>query len=148
MKNLLRDQPLLVGCGASMLVIFLACGAGLGLVARGCGAASEKLGVQSLPATISAASRAGFGLGIQSTTDEGLIYSMEPQLPREVTCEELFEVLGPQLAPESPKIVIRSVSTSVEKDGSALAVPVECTWAGVPVPGASQGTHEVGGIHP
>jgi len=148
MKKLLRDQPILVGCGVFLLSAVLFCGAGLGLVARGCGAASSKLGVASLPATIAAASRAGFGLGIQAGSDEGLVYSMEPHLPREVSCSELFEILAPQLDKEPQRIFIRSVSTTVDEGGRVVTVPVECTWSGVSIPGSPGSDGELPPVAP
>jgi len=147
-KKLFRDQPLLAGCGSVLVLMLLLCGLGGLLLGLGWdklgGVLSDASGVDSFLDTAVDVSAADFSFEVSNTTDSGIEYTMQPNGPREVSCEELKAILGPHLVGDRERVVIRSTSTIEAGDGGEQVVPIECTWDGAAVtaPEAAQSPTE------
>ncbi len=141
-----KRQPILAGClgclgvgvlGTIAVVVFM------GLLGKSCiDSASRGLGLDSLPATIQDAMKAGYGIQINSNHDNGVTESeivMPPMEPRKVTCDDLQAVLFPHLTGTLETVVVRSESYEPGPDGSLQPVPLTCTWSGFPPGGPPAG---------
>ena len=97
-KKFFREQPLLAGCGSILVLMLLLCGLGAPLLESGWhkigGVVSDATGVDSFFDTAVDVSAAGFSFEVSNTTDSGIEYTMQPDRPREVSCEELKAILG------------------------------------------------------
>jgi len=122
-----------VGCGCALLLVLGACGGAGLLVKMGWNTAGSKFsaiaGVDSMLQTAKDVSGAGFSFGV-NTSPDGTEYTLKPMSPREVSCEELKDILQPHLVGDLSSVVILSESTITDVEGRQQVIPVRCSWEG------------------
>jgi len=124
MLGYLRKNPLLAGCLGlmgcfSLLVVFAVGVAGLGLKAV---LNSSQVAVFDADG---AAMSAGFGFGYVSNNGS-VSLDLLPHEPREVSCDELWQLIEPHILQPDEPLTLRSQTTVMGEDGALTVVPLEC----------------------
>jgi hypothetical protein len=125
MLGYLRKNPLLAGCVGllgclGLVVVFLVSAAGLGLHALTSNSAIAVMDAKN------AAASEGFSFGyVYDNGDVSL--DLMPFEPREVTCDQLWELIEPHiLRPEEP-LTLRSQTAVYGPGGDMTIIPLECS---------------------
>jgi hypothetical protein len=137
MLGYLRNNPLLAGClglmGCLGLVLVFAVGvAGLGLKA------ALNISQVAVFDARGAAMSAGFGFGYFS--DNGSVsLDLLPHEPREVSCDELWQLIEPHILQPDEPLTLRSQTTVLGEDGAVTVVSLECVRVSVDTAGNTPG---------
>jgi hypothetical protein len=85
-----------------------------------------------------AAMSAGFGFGYVS--DNGSVsLDLLPHEPREVSCDELWQLIEPHILQPDEPLTLRSQTTVLGEDGAVTVVPLECVRVSVDTAGNTPG---------
>ena len=124
MREFLSKNPLLAGClglvgCATLVALALFVAAGFGLKK-----AADSVNLRPV-ALVQAASSAGLSLSYRNNNGVVAI-ELVPFEPREVSCEELWGIVLPNLKDPDVEMTLHSVSSYVLPDGSVQGVELEC----------------------
>ena len=124
MREFLSKNPLLAGClglvgCATLIALALFVAAGFGIKK-----AADNVNLRPV-ALVQAASSAG--LSLSYSNNNGVVaIELVPFEPREVSCEELWSIVLPNLKNPEVEMTLHSVSSYALPDGSVQGVELEC----------------------